>query len=555
VRPPRLTYGGVSILRPTTADEEQFACDIDDGGDASTVNSSKVNIGDEECKYNENSDYSEDCDGSRHAIIDDERIPEHLLMEAKTWEVTKKRRICTSLPSDLDNRAVGCSSNDNNSTALHPTSTQHNIECETPSDATVATPHRSSPFANKHDESEGVHEEDFHVAKRTRVEQEDNMGGNETSKDDLVVGSTDERRNELGDAVIVDSTNDHHHSPDDLNRDDDSDIVWLGTSPSKKEKYDLGIDDDIDAIATLDAETTTTTAPFKSECNPNSEVNENVDVYGSEFDDSRGFNTFYYDNNDYAENTNDSCASFEGRGLYDRASNNETKPLPDTTTMHQLLPSPKKDVCYMCGSDLSRLKTGFKGRVAHMKRCSAKNGSMAFRGSMTTMNYHDRRDDSDDEFESSNAVNNSAPTQVVERGVVNPYNNNGPWHNDAESDLKLNDKITLSTQPKQTVLSDFFRAPVKCLTKVLMAGARQVAKKEASIKSALTSPSKGGKQSNPNSRWGTNNNRRNGSCPNYKRIPGTDFICDGFQFATKSLSENYFLTHFHSDVSCYFVVI
>lgn len=190
-----------------------------------------------------------------------------------------------------------------------------------------------------------------------------------------------------------------------------------------------------------------------------------------------------------------------------------------------------------------------------MKRCSAKNGGMAFRGSMTTMNYHDRRDDSDDEFESSNAVNNSAPTQVVERGVVNPYNNNGPWHNDAESDLKLNDKTTLSTQPKQTVLSDFFRAPVKCLTKVLMAGARQVAKKEASIKSALTSPSKGGKQSNPNSRWGTNNNRRNGSCPNYKRIPGTDFICDGFQFATKSLSENYFLTHFHSDVSCYFVVI
>ena len=41
----------------------------------------------------------------------------------------------------------------------------------------------------------------------------------------------------------------------------------------------------------------------------------------------------------------------------------------------------------------------------------------------------------------------------------------------------------------------------------------------------------------------------------HKRITGTDFICDGFQYASGALSENYFLTHFHSDVSCVCVCV
>jgi len=37
------------------------------------------------------------------------------------------------------------------------------------------------------------------------------------------------------------------------------------------------------------------------------------------------------------------------------------------------------------------------------------------------------------------------------------------------------------------------------------------------------------------------------SCPMYKKIPGTDFVCDGFMYAKSSLTQNYFLTHFHAD--------
>jgi DNA cross-link repair 1A protein len=36
-------------------------------------------------------------------------------------------------------------------------------------------------------------------------------------------------------------------------------------------------------------------------------------------------------------------------------------------------------------------------------------------------------------------------------------------------------------------------------------------------------------------------------CPQYKRIPLTDFVCDGFLYARSTLTKNYFLTHFHAD--------
>lgn len=33
----------------------------------------------------------------------------------------------------------------------------------------------------------------------------------------------------------------------------------------------------------------------------------------------------------------------------------------------------------------------------------------------------------------------------------------------------------------------------------------------------------------------------------YKKIPGTDFVCDGFMYAKSAQTRNFFLTHFHSD--------
>jgi hypothetical protein len=126
---------------------------------------------------------------------------------------------------------------------------------------------------------------------------------------------------------------------------------------------------------------------------------------------------------------------------------------------------------------------------------------------------------------------------------------------------------------RTTRIGRFFDAAppaVRTLTIVLMAGARRVARVDAIASTIASSSSSsaaaaaaalksggGWRSSNRGGAgggfgWGggsDNGARRNGRCPAYKRITGTDFICDGFRYACGALSENYFLTHFHADVS------
>lgn len=532
-KPPELTYGGKRI-RPTTTTQQQNAYDANSPCDFAVDSSKKIDVGDDE--LNDSFSHFEHVNDAENPN-DDERIDTPMEIAP---EATKKRRLSTILVTSAD----GCI-NSNTDFPL-PLPTQSNNEC----DASDSGNHPRSPChaKNNHDETE-MQEGEVHVAKKQRVEEKDHpswgdaniihSGIDGTSNVVSIVGSTYERNHniqqEIGEEVMV-GVDDTTNPRDDENDDDDSDIVWLGTSPSNVPKFDYGTyDDAFYAMANSEVETAATLG--KSEYNASCEVAKATnDFHGDEFVGSLGVGPINCEQHGADNIMHDNCASSE-----DNASDGDSKLHP--TTM-QLLPSPKKDVCYICGSDLSRLKTGLRGRVAHMKRCSAKNNDLAFGGCSARSNLEDLVD----QFERSDDNNNEAvSSKNTESDAANPYNN-GQWHNDAESDLKLN-KSTFSSQPKQTVLKDFFKAPVKCLTSVLMAGARQVAKSEASIKAALATPPKIAKESNPNIRWGSNN-RRNGSCPSYKRIPGTDFICDGFQFATRTLSENYFLTHFHSDVSC-----
>jgi hypothetical protein len=231
----------------------------------------------------------------------------------------------------------------------------------------------------------------------------------------------------------------------------------------------------------------------------------------------------------------------------------------------------KADVCYMCGSDLSHF--GLKSRVAHVKRCSTKSSNNLFGGGKRY--YIDDTDPKcmNDEFHNMLDQNN------------NNDDDGSTWHGDdnlrmmsdmiattdKEEILKVHHRTTTT---KQTSLGQFFKAPVRTLTSALMAGARQVAKRNSIIASSkqssiiatttttTTTTMKGSKSgwrtnwtnggsSNHNS---TDHQRRNGKCPSYKRITGTDFICDGFYYACTALSGNYFLTHFHSDVSIHMIV-
>lgn len=179
-----------------------------------------------------------------------------------------------------------------------------------------------------------------------------------------------------------------------------------------------------------------------------------------------------------------------------------------------------------------------------MKRCSAKHGKVSM----------DDGGDLDANFVPEGAEQVTAkPAKATPKqasGVTNPYSKNH-WHGGANAELELNKTMTPPTpQSKQTMLKQFFKAPVRSLTNVLLAGARQASKGKAIAASkAAAASSSGGKQPYRKGHWRSNTNRRNGTCPAFKRITGTDFICDGFHYATRALSENYFLTHFHSDVS------
>lgn len=160
----------------------------------------------------------------------------------------------------------------------------------------------------------------------------------------------------------------------------------------------------------------------------------------------------------------------------------------------------ENDVCYICGSNLAG--KGLNSRVAHMKRCSTKYGQQTMVGS--------------DEVD-----------------IMKPDETSTNWHG------KDADNSADHGKEKQSVLKQFFKAPVRSLTNVLLAGSRQASKKKPDTVSGKK------KQSHRRGFWASNS-RRDGQCPSYKRIPGTDFITDGFYYAG-SLTQNYFLTHFHSD--------
>ena len=184
--------------------------------------------------------------------------------------------------------------------------------------------------------------------------------------------------------------------------------------------------------------------------------------------------------------------------------------------------------CFVCGSSLTHITTGMKGRLNHIKRCSKKHGVSA----------RDMRFNDDSELFVNNDSNNDNAVAALTSTVAtnNPYKRTSTWHGDASDNLKV------SATTSKTSLNP--AAP--SVNNILMAGARNAAKL-AKIKAAAPPPPTNNKRG-----WGGGNRRprvdySQRACPAYKKIPGTDFVCDGFQYAKACMSKNYFLTHFHSD--------
>jgi DNA cross-link repair 1A protein len=198
--------------------------------------------------------------------------------------------------------------------------------------------------------------------------------------------------------------------------------------------------------------------------------------------------------------------------------------------------------CMMCGKSLQHLKTGIKGRLTHIKRCSKKDGVTA----------RDIRLDDDHEVFAMNQKSALSPTtKLAARSVsiANPYKQPSEWHCDSNRDLD-DDRLSRSgtaSSSENTLVVGTGGIPQRSAFGVLLAGARRAAKvaQISATKKTEKQRARGGWRNGNGRQYQVDYSAR--SCPLYKKITGTDFVCDGFHYARSSLTQNYFLTHFHSD--------
>lgn len=213
--------------------------------------------------------------------------------------------------------------------------------------------------------------------------------------------------------------------------------------------------------------------------------------------------------------------------------------------------------CFICGASLQHIQAGYKGRLNHIKRCSKRHGVTA----------RDMRVNDDYELfvGATNNKNTSKPKSLnfcpssSSTTICNPYQKKqGNWHGDAETDLMLTatgvaSSTKLIAKPTSTTNGKDSRS----LFSVLLAGARRTAKTSrivnSNIKAATGQEARRGGRNNNKRKWartfggGSWGRKSPHSCPAYKKIVGTNFVCDGFQYASETLTDKYFLTHFHSD--------
>ncbi len=347
-----------------------------------------------------------------------------------------------------------------------------------------------------------------------------------------------------------------HHKDHSTNSPSRSDLVYQDATSTTKSSTDHDDDDGIGKEEKKDPEQDETVEDGEDIQNPivwdlcSEAEDENDSIHDDDDDNEDDEGLLLVDllgsnpNNVPVKNGNDDQTKESKHDLPNQAETFFDAQLPMNQSSSNI-DMTNSTICWICGTNLSTIlqRSGRKGRVQHMKRCS-KNHNVALQDLICP-------DENDQDEYLPDTTNHNPPGPTTSdptsaaATILHPITaNGGPKNPYADTKQNWHDNTTVVTTSTATS---------KDVNRVLMAGARRNAKiAEVQKMFNNNNNAKGNKRQRyqPAATTATTNamttTSSHHSCPKYKIIPGTDFVCDGFHYARTEF-KTYFLTHFHSD--------